>query len=102
MIERKSKLFFIYLVMSMLTMCIMGLHMIIRQDLDARLLRERGEAVEVLALTDLCLFTEARYTRHPSMADLSSPFQDYPASLEHFPSGSIMAVPSHLKPRAQR
>jgi hypothetical protein len=53
----------------------------------------------MLALTDLCLFTEARYTRHPSMADLHTPFQDHPLSLEHFPSGSLIAAPPHLKTR---
>ena len=45
--------------------------------------------VEKLQLTDLCLFTEARYTRHPSMADLHSAFQDHPLALDHFPSGSL-------------
>ncbi len=47
-------------------------------------------------LTDPCLFTEARYTRHPSLADRHSPFQDYPLALEHFPSGSLVAPPLHL------
>jgi hypothetical protein len=47
-----------------------------------------------LGLTDLALFTEARYTRHPSQADLHSAFQDHPLALEHFPSGSLI-VPPH-------
>ncbi len=47
-----------------------------------------------LGLTDLALFTEARYTRHPSQADLHSAFQDHPLALEHFPSGSLI-VPKH-------
>lgn len=42
-----------------------------------------------LGLTDLALFTEARYTRHPSQADLHSAFQDHPLAFEHFPSGSL-------------
>lgn len=46
--------------------------------------------VEVLELTDLSLWTEARYTRHPSQADLFSAFQDLPSALEHFPAGSIV------------
>ncbi len=45
--------------------------------------------VRTLQLTDLCLFTEARYTRHLSQADLNTPYQDHPLSLEHFPSGSF-------------
>jgi hypothetical protein len=46
--------------------------------------------VEDLGLTDLCLFTEARYTRNPSQTDLNTAFQDHPLSLEHFPSGSLI------------
>lgn len=71
---------------------------------DAALLRERHavriEASHALAmrlgLTDLALFTEARYTRHPSQADLHAPFQDHPLALEHFPTGSLIAPPRHL------
>jgi hypothetical protein len=47
-------------------------------------------------LTDLCLFTDARYTRHPSLADRHSPFQDSPLTLEHFPTGSLARPPRHL------
>lgn len=56
---------------------------------DLRLARRLG-------LTDLCLFTEARYTRHPAMADFGTAFQDHPLSLEHFPSGSVIPPPPHL------
>ena len=49
--------------------------------------------VRELGLTDLCLFTEARYTRHLSQADWHTPFQDHPAALEHFPSGSLAPPP---------
>ncbi|MBK8183758.1 MAG: hypothetical protein IPK63_13090 [Candidatus Competibacteraceae bacterium] len=51
-----------------------------------------------LGLTDLSLVTEARYTRHPSQTDRHSPFQDYPAALEHFPTGSLFPPPPHLTP----
>ena len=50
-----------------------------------------------LGLTDLALFTEARYTRHPALADLATAFQDAPGSFEHFPSGSFMPPPAHLR-----
>ncbi len=60
------------------------------------------EAMRVLAgrlgLTDIALFTEARYTRHPSQADLHSAFQDHPVALEHFPSGSLI-LPREADPR---
>lgn len=54
-------------------------------------IRPKQELVRVLRLSDLSLWTEARYTRHPSQADLFTPFQDFPVSLEHFPAGSIIA-----------
>lgn len=57
---------------------------------------ERRVLVEKLGLTDLSLFTEARYTRHPSQADLFSAFQDHPAAFDHFPTGSLIAPPAHL------
>jgi len=49
--------------------------------------------VRELGLTDLSLFTEARYTRHPTQADWHAPFQDHPAALEHFPTGSLLMPP---------
>jgi len=49
--------------------------------------------VQRLELTDLSIWTEARYTRHPSQADFFSPFQDGPSSLDLFPAGSVAAAP---------
>lgn len=46
--------------------------------------------LSILQVTDLCLATEARYTRHPAMADRHAPFQEHPLALEHFPSGSLI------------
>lgn len=59
--------------------------------------QERGRAlVRELGLTDLCLFTEARYTRHPSQADLHSAFQNHPAALDQFTSGALVQPPTGL------
>lgn len=55
--------------------------------------QDKGKLVSKLQLTDFAIWTEARYTRHPSQADLFTPFQDFPSSMEHFPAGSIMAPP---------
>jgi hypothetical protein len=71
-------------------------HAVIRQAALAEAQARRAERVEALLLTDLCLFTEARYTRHPSQADLHTPFQDHPQSLDHFPSGSLLGPPPTL------
>lgn len=67
---------------------------------DAQLPRaDEASATQALAhslgLTDLALFTEARYTRHPGQADLHSAFQDHPLALEHFPSGSLIVPRPH-------
>jgi hypothetical protein len=52
--------------------------------------REQRVIVKQLMLTDVAIWTEARYTRNPSQADYFSAFQDFPSSLEHFPAGSII------------
>ena len=53
--------------------------------------------VERLGLTDPVLFTEARYTRHPSQADLQSAFQDHPVAFEHFPTGALLPPPAGIR-----
>ncbi len=60
----------------------------------------KRELVRELGLTDLSLWTEARYTRHPSQADYFSPFQDCPSALEHFPAGSVVAAPARKRSTA--
>jgi len=95
-------MFFVYLAVGAFLIGLMFLDAAISRQLDGESVRERREIVRVLKLTDLCLFTEARYTRHPSMADLNTPFQDHPMSLDHFPSGAIMGPPPHLKTQTQR
>ena len=63
---------------------------------DGGKLEIKAALVRRLALTDLCLFTEASYTRHPGMTDPSVPFQEAPMSREHFPSGALVEPPAHL------
>lgn len=52
--------------------------------------QDKRDLVTALAITDLSLSSEARYTRHVSQADLFSAFQDFPAAFEHFPTGSMI------------
>lgn len=59
-------------------------------------LKATQDLVARLGLTDLALFTEARYTRHPSQADLHSALQDHPGAFDHFPTGSLMPPPALL------
>ncbi|MEJ2491082.1 MAG: hypothetical protein P8Y91_01520 [Desulfuromonadales bacterium] len=53
----------------------------------------RRDLAKRLQLTDLALWSEARYARHPSQADLFTAFQEFPSAPEHFPAGSLMAPP---------
>lgn len=59
-------------------------------------LSRNAQMVRSLELTDLCLFTEASYTRHLAMTDMTTPFQDSPGSFEHFPTGALAGPPSHF------
>jgi hypothetical protein len=61
-----------------------------------RSLAEMQRMTKNLGLTDLCLFTEASYTRHLSQTDLHAAFQDHPAGFDYFPSGSLVLPPKHL------
>lgn len=72
------------------------LHASERVRVSRHLFVRKAALVRRLELTDLCLFTEASYTRHLSMADPSTPFQDAPMSLEHFPTGALAGPPPHL------
>ena len=87
---RKSSLFFVYIAVSSLFLAAAFAHAQYQQNRRSPELQENTRIVRTLELTDLCLFTEARYTRNPSVADFYTPFQDHPCSLEHFPSGSLI------------
>lgn len=54
------------------------------------------ELVRQLELTDLALFTEARYARHPAMTDRFAAFQNHPMAMEHFPAGTLIPPPALL------
>jgi len=94
---RKSTLYLLFLTLNILLLCLMFIHASMRQSTEMEFIREKTELVRKLEITDLCLFTEANYTRHLSQADLHTPFQDSPMSLEHFPSGSLVKPPPSLR-----
>ena len=53
------------------------------QDDDFRILQK---VVFSLAISDLALSTEARYTRHPAVSDGVVVSMDHPGAIDHFPS----------------
>lgn len=83
---RRSLQFLLFTAVAVTLLLLLPLHARLRQlNAGAALPQLRS-----LHVTDLCLSTEARYTRHPAMADRHTPFQEHPLALEHFPSGSLI------------
>lgn len=99
---RKANVFLIYIVSLSLVLGAVFIRNAVERNGPDPARQARRELVQRHGLTDLCLFTEARYTRHPTQTDFHSPFQDSPLTLEHFPSGSLLPPPPALrKPHAR-
>jgi hypothetical protein len=93
---RNSSLFFLFITGGIILLSLVLVHAALSESAKQASLEEKSALVKMLKLTDLCLFTEARYTRHLSQADLNTAFQDHPLSLEHFPSGSFTQPPEKI------
>ena len=94
---RKSSLFFLYVATQTILLGCLFTHASYKESSEVSHLQEKVSLVQKLGLTDLCLFTEASYTRHLSLADFHAAFQDSPMALEHFPSGSLVTHPLAAK-----
>jgi len=94
---RKSSFWLVFLATAIVLFFLMFLHASSAEKAAIRVMQKKAAMVRTLALTDLCLFTEANYTRHLSQADIHAPFQDSPLSLEHFPSGSLAMPPPTIR-----
>jgi len=88
-VMRNSSIFFLSILSEAVLLGLLLTHASFSEAPQSDTLEHKASLVKNLRLTDLCLFTEARYTRHLSQADLNTAFQDHPLSLEHFPSGSF-------------
>jgi len=92
------KKYIVFIVMTAAELCVLLIlilqSQVLLKERVANEIPQKQELVKELELTDLAIWTEARYTRHPSQADFFSPFQDCPSSLEHFPAGSVVAAPN--------
>jgi len=91
---RKSTVFLGSIALGILIFVLLCIHALYSDHKHSHAVKERARIVERYGLTDLCLFADARYSRNPAMADIATPFQDHPISLEHFPSGSIISPPA--------
>jgi len=101
MFNRKSHVLLAFFLVNLLLVGLLFVHARVVQQKNRVSFLEKRKIVKELQLTDLCIFTDARYTRHPSMADSNTPFQDHPLSLEHFFSVGLShgAPPSSSTPR---
>jgi hypothetical protein len=90
---RKSHGFFVFLSLCLLSLLALAVRS--RQAVSdfSPAAHDLEEITAALKLADIAFSNDARYTRNPSQTDLFSAFQDYPGSIEHFPSGSIIAPP---------
>ena len=93
----KRKLFIAFLAFEVfLALLLYGSSFVLTKNRESEL-RKKSTLVKVLELTDLSIWTEARYTRHPTQADFFAAFQDFPSAIEHFPAGSVISPPEYLK-----
>lgn len=91
---RRSSLVFGLIALGAGALVLEGLHAQISRANGRARMAASADLVRGAGLTDLALFTEARYTRNPALADLHTPFQDSPLAFEHFPSGSFAPMPA--------
>ena len=100
---RKSTIYLAFITGCMIALAVLfSIHPLLSAPYHTKILAEKKQLVQKLGLTDLCLFTEARYTRHLSQADLHSAFQDHPMGFEHFPSGSMVLPPVLIHRRDEK
>jgi hypothetical protein len=79
----------IYLSLTLLLLSALVAMLLYRPDALGTRLDERKVLARTLLLSDFCLSTESRHTRHANFPELIAPFQDFPAYYEHFPSSSF-------------
>jgi hypothetical protein len=87
---RKADKFLLFLLGNLLVFALMFVHATVRTEANLPCLQNKAKIINYLGITDLCLSTEAAYTRHPSQSDWHSPFQSHPLALEYFPTGAIV------------
>ena len=87
---RGSFLFLSFLGLLSILFALIFVHAAQSRSVNDRRVAQVRHWAAVNLITDLCLFPEATYTRHPAMGELFAPFQDHPMALEHFPAGSLL------------
>jgi len=86
-----------YLLALLTALCVLDFSLFMHSMQRRAELQNNAQVFDVvtsgLGLTDLCVSTEARYTRHPAVSDPVVPYMDHPGAIEHFPTGSFWVPP---------
>ena len=90
---RSATQFLLFITINMVILALLPIHALYEQQVSERKENLVSQQLKDLHVTDLCLVTEARYTRHPALADRHAPFQEHPLAFEYFPSGSLILPP---------
>lgn len=90
---RESNVFGLFVLFCLLGLAALALHSASAVSGFNAGVPDLDDITSSLKLTDISFSNDARYTRSPSQADIFSAFQDHPGSIEHFPSGSVIAPP---------
>lgn len=77
--------FFSLLILLFVTLCLCYGHAIYANKQESVRLPIKRASVAVTGSSDLAINTAARYIRHVSLTDVSTPFQDCPGCLDYFP-----------------
>lgn len=94
MMRHSSKLLLVFAVLLLLG----GLEIIdyqFRMTSYQQALKDRKRLQKQIGLPDLAITGAASYLRHYSISDMTTAFQDYPASLDHFPAGFVYSTPDY-------
>ena len=80
-------------ILSILLLAIVAFMFKSQQDLNhSTEIKSHAKIASRFLLTDLCLSTESRHTRHLSQPELIAPFQDAPGYMDHFPSSTFIGI----------
>ena len=91
-ILRPSACFLSMLALLFVALCFCYVHAIYALNQDAKREAVRMATVCVVGSADLAVNNAARYIRHVSLTDVSTPFQDCPGGPDYFP-GTISVNP---------
>jgi hypothetical protein len=92
MMKFKSTTFFFFLI-GVQAAILFGFLSFSKLSVDNSKYVEEQKIVQKFNITDFCLSTESRHTRHISQPELMAPFQDLPGFHDHFPSSSFFGPP---------